>query len=70
MNKLEEKLKTLLEERETIIAEMAEIKQAYDIRQQRIIEIAGSIKTLQELINDNQNENTNEMNEDVSTTEK
>lgn len=52
MNKYEEKIKTLLSERETIISEMTEIRNAFDIRQQRLIEIAGSIKTLQELSQD------------------
>lgn len=54
MTRLEEKLKSLLEERETLIVEMSEIQKSFDIRQQRIIEIAGSIKTIQELINEEQ----------------
>lgn len=62
MNKFEEKLKTLLGERETIISEMTEIQKAFDIRQERLIEIAGSIKTLQELINDENNEEIDEEN--------
>ena len=61
--KLEEKLKSLLEERETIISEMNEIQNAYNIRQQRLIEIIGSIKTLQELIDEEPNK------EDINTTE-
>lgn len=61
--KLEEKLKSLLEERETIISEMNEIQNAYNIRQQRLIEIIGSIKTLQELIDEEPNK------EDNNTTE-
>ena len=65
MNKFEEKLKALLEERETIIQEMTEIKQAFDIRQQRVIEIAGSIKTLQELLSDEESEG-----KDIDTTTK
>jgi hypothetical protein len=52
MSKLENKLTSLIEERETIITEMTEIKKAYDIRQQRLIELAGSIKTIQELLNE------------------
>ena len=47
---IEEKLKSILEERETIITEMEEIQKAYNIRQQRLIEISGSIKTLNELL--------------------
>lgn len=50
MNQIEEKIKSLLAERETIITEMEEIQKAFNFRQQRIIEIAGSIKTLQELL--------------------
>ena len=50
MNNLEEKIKDLFEEREMLITEMSEIKAAFDMRQQRLIEIAGSIKTLQELL--------------------
>ncbi len=69
MNKVEEKLKALLEERETIISEMSEIKKAFDIRQQRLIEIAGSMKTLQELMSD-ENEENGENEENVDTTEK
>ena len=65
MNKIDEKLKIILEERETILAEMNEIKKAYDIRQQRLIEITGSIKILQELITDEQEEE----NKDINTTE-
>ena len=68
MNKLNEKIKTLLEERDTIFNEMSEIQKAYDIRQQRLIEIAGSIKTLQELLNIDEKEN--EMENDVDTTKK
>lgn len=70
MNKVEKKLKTLLEERETLIAEMSEIKNAFDIRQQRLIEIAGSIKTLQELINDDKKEDVDNTAEDNNTTTK
>ena len=65
MNKFEEKLKALLGERETIAQEMGELKQAFDIRQQRMMEIAGSIRTLQELMSDEENES-----EDVDTTTK
>jgi hypothetical protein len=67
MNKFEEKLKTLLGERETIVQEMNELEQAYNIRHQRLIEIAGSIKTLQELMSDEEKENEEK---NVNTTEK
>lgn len=50
----EEKLKKLLEERETIISEMKELEVAYNERQIKIVELNGSIKTIQELINDNE----------------
>lgn len=67
MSNIETKIKQLLEERETIINEMAEIKKAYEIRQQRIIEIAGSVKTLQELIaDDNNTPSDDEVNEDAA----
>lgn len=69
MNKIEEKLKALLGERETIINEMTEIKNAYDVRQQRLVEIVGSIKTLQELMKDDEDKSIDEK-EDVNTTEK
>lgn len=69
MNKIEEKLKALLGERETIINEMTEIKNAYDVRQQRLVEIVGSIKTLQELMKDDEDKSVDEK-EDVNTTEK
>lgn len=58
---IENKIKTLIEERETILSEMQELKNAFDLRQNRIIEISGSIKSLQEIANelctsdDNQN---------------
>ncbi len=53
---IDEKLKNLLAERETIIAEMEELQKAFAARQQRIIEIAGSIKVIQELINEENDE--------------
>ena len=52
MKSIDEKLKNLLAERETIINEMEELQNAFAARQQRIIEIAGSIKIIQELINE------------------
>ena len=52
MKSIDEKLKNLLAERETIINEMKELQKAFAARQQRIIEIAGSIKIIQELINE------------------
>ena len=60
MTRLEEKLRTLFEERETLISEMSEIQKSFDIRQQRLIEIAGGIKTIQELINDEQSTNNDD----------
>ena len=66
MSKMEEKLKALFGERETIINEMSELKHAYDIRQQKLFEIGGSIKTLQELLN----EDLGEINNEENTTEK
>lgn len=53
---IETKLQTLNEERETIVLEMDEIQKAYNMRQQRLIEIIGSIKTLEELLNDSTEE--------------
>ncbi len=53
---IDEKLKNLLAERETIITEMEELQKAFAARQQRIIEIAGSIKVIQELINEDSDE--------------
>lgn len=53
---IDEKLKNFLAERETIIAEMEELQKAFAARQQRIIEIAGSIKVIQELINEENDE--------------
>lgn len=55
MKSIDEKLKNLLAERETIINEMEELQKAFAARQQRIIEIAGSIKIIQELINEENN---------------
>ena len=52
MKSIDEKLKNLLAERETVINEMEELQKAFAARQQRIIEIAGSIKIIQELINE------------------
>lgn len=69
MNKLEEKTKSLLEERETILTEMSELKKAFDIRQQRLLEIAGSIKTLQELAMDDEKKDNVDEN-DINTTKK
>ena len=54
---IDEKLKNLLAERETIITEMEELQKAFAARQQRIIEIAGSNKVIQELINEDNDEN-------------
>lgn len=67
MNKIEEKIKTLLSERETIVNEMTELKKAFDIRQQRLIEIAGSINTLQELLSENETDSKEENSEDNTT---
>ena len=47
---LEAKLKQLLEERENLLVEMDEIQKAYNLRQQRLIELVGAIKTVQELL--------------------
>lgn len=47
---LEAKLKQLLEERENLLVEMDEIQKAYSLRQQRLIELVGAIKTVQELM--------------------
>lgn len=67
MNKIEEKIKALLSERETLIAEMTEIKKAFDARQQRLVEIAGSIGTLQELISEeNDSKDGNNSEEDAT----
>ena len=49
---IDEKLKNLLSERETTLAEMNELEKAYNIRLKRIIEISGAIKVIQELINE------------------
>lgn len=57
MAKFEEKIRTLVEERETIINELGELQKAYDIRQKRLIEIAGSLHTLNELIEEDKKEN-------------
>lgn len=50
---IETKLKQLLEERENLLVEVDEIQKAYNIRQQRLIELVGAIKTLQELVQSN-----------------
>lgn len=68
MNKIEEKIKALLSERETLIDEMTGIKNAFDARQQRLIEIAGSINTLQELLNEEKDDSNKE--NDENTTKK
>lgn len=52
MKNIEEKLKTLLGERETIMSEMEELQKAFAARQQRLIEITGSLKVIQELIDE------------------
>lgn len=54
---IEKKLKELLEERETILNEMQELQKAFASRQERIIEIAGSIKIIQEMLTNNEKEN-------------
>ena len=66
MNKIEEKIKALLSERETLIDEMTEIKKAFDARQQRLIEIAGSINTLQELLNEEKDDSKEEKGENTT----
>jgi|GEM_PF-5647773 len=50
MSNVEAKIKDLLGERNTLINEMAELEHAYKLRQERIIEINGSVKTLQEMM--------------------
>lgn len=67
MKSIDEKLKNLLAERETIITEMEELQKAFAARQQRIIEIAGSVKVIQELINE---ENENEDKKETSKSDK
>lgn len=57
MAKFEEKIRALVEERETIINELGELQKAYDVRQKRLIEIAGSLHTLNELIEEDKKEN-------------
>ena len=59
---LKEKITNLIAERDAIIYELNEIQKAYDNRQRRMIEIDGSIKILQELI-----EETNEPIENEDT---
>ena len=66
MNKIEEKIKALLSERETLIDELTGIKNAFDVRQQRLIEIAGSINTLQELLNEEKDDSNKENNENTT----
>lgn len=51
MKQIEEKIKELLTERENLLNEMTDIQNALNVRQQRVIEIVGSIKTLEELLN-------------------
>ena len=53
MKNYEERLNKLVEERNMIANEMEELQNAYNIRQQKIIEISGDIKILQELITEN-----------------
>lgn len=53
MKNYEERLNKLVEERNMIANEMEELQNAYNIRQQKIIEISGGIKILQELITEN-----------------
>lgn len=55
---LEAKLKQLLEERENLLVEMDEIQKAYNLRQQRLIELVGAIKTVQELMQPEENDKT------------
>lgn len=55
MNNLENKLKAILEERETLIAEVNELHKALSQREERLIQISGSIITLQELLNEENN---------------
>ena len=57
MAKFEEKIRALVEERETISNELGELQKAYDVRQKRLIEIAGSLHTLNELIEEDKKEN-------------
>lgn len=59
-NTLKSKLETLISERETIITEMEEIQKAFTVRQQRVIEINGALKVLQDLINNESCKNDSE----------
>lgn len=63
MNNLENKLKSILEERETLVAEVNELHKALSQREERLIQISGSIITLQELINEENNKEEKDKNE-------
>lgn len=54
---LKEKINKLIAERDAILYEINEIQKAYDNRQRRLIEIDGSIKTLDELLKEDLQEN-------------
>lgn len=54
---LKEKINKLIAERDAILYEINEIQKAYDNRQRRLIEINGSIKTLDELLKEDIQEN-------------
>lgn len=69
MAKFEEKIRTLVEERETIINELGELQKAYEIRQKRLIEISGSLHTLNELIEEDKKDKK-EINDDESSNKK
>lgn len=60
MKQIEEKLKNILEERETIISELEQLQNVFNMKQQRLIELSGSIKTLQELLDVENNTSNDE----------
>lgn len=70
MSNLENKLKAILEERETLLMEINELHKALSQREERIIQISGSINTLQELINEENEINKNNEESECKSTKK
>lgn len=65
MVNLENKLKNLLKERENIIMEINELQKSLEQRNARLIQISGSLNTLQELIDE-----TNKLDESIDSKNK
>ena len=65
VNSIQTRIEQLVKEKNVIINEINEITQALNVRQQRIVEINGALKSLQSIIESVTNNDIDEVNEDA-----